>query len=80
MIAYRIEVWCTGCGIHFGRGYPYQSIEEAVAHVANLEECATADGWVKHDSAHWCPQCQIKQASGPVIDGLALVSSRTEAR
>lgn len=78
MIAFRVEIWCSGCGTHFGSGIPFQEITEAASRVDSILECAIASRWVRDGAAHFCPQCQIKRAVGPIIDCLAMSETRSE--
>jgi hypothetical protein len=78
MIAFRVEIWCDGCGEHFGLGVPFQSVTEAVTRIESLSECAVAAGWARDGAAHFCRNCQIKRAAGPIIDCLAIDEPRRE--
>jgi hypothetical protein len=72
MIAYRVEIWCDGCGIHFGAGTPHEDVRQSARYVASLAECAKAAGWIQDGAAHFCPSCQCQRAAGPIVDVLAI--------
>jgi hypothetical protein len=72
MIAYRVEIWCNGCAVHFGAGIPHEDANQSERYVASLTECATAAGWTSDGAAHFCPACQRQRSEGPIADAIAI--------
>lgn len=70
--AYRAEIWCDGCGVLYARGQLHEDASAAAASAPALNELALRDRWIRDGAAHWCPQCQIQRATGPIVDSLAI--------
>jgi hypothetical protein len=75
MIAYRVELWCDGCGVHFAKGLPSNYIADIRRFAQTIEGAATGahqGGWVKQGADHFCPQCQIQRGlKGPHRERIA---------
>lgn len=87
MIAYRVEIWCEGCGVHYEHSMPHQDISYCPILVRNLVELAQKAGWSVHYRgvvpSHVCPRCEKKrrasvQACVPSLGGKSVDRNRIE--
>jgi hypothetical protein len=80
MTAYRVEIWCDGCGVKYAVGMRFEQIDEGPKRAAAINECAQSEGWVRDGAANFCTSCQCKRSEGPIIDCLAMSVEPAEAR
>ena len=68
MIAFRVEIWCDGCGRHCGPGIANDDIRALEPLALDLTEFAGFAGWTIDGAAHWCPRCTHLRTRGPVVE------------
>lgn len=64
MIAYRVELWCDGCGDHFGKGVAHDDHESLPNLGRTLIEQGERAKWITDGAGHYCPKCQRQRKAG----------------